>query len=513
MAAQSERDKSAGLGGGARRTREQAMGGVATLLVLLIIGMVNYLAYRHYKRIDMTSEGIFTLSPKTEQVLAELSEPVDIYLFMAQNEGSFETADELLKRYKAKSSLVRLHHVDPEREAAEFKVLAQRFGVLAGAMETGQVQADVAAVVARGDKNWHVDRDDLVGVDFGPMPGEDEVEVNVKAEQALTGAILQVVSGRPTKVCVTQGHGEWSLEEADERTLATLQFATRHDNLEWQAFETLGAKEVPKGCDAVLVIGPVRPFSQSEATLLDGYLAGGGNLLLALDPVIEQDAIAPSGFEAVLEQRGVRLDRALVIEADPKRLITQNAVEFLATEFNDHATTKALAGAGRVLMVLARSVSATGENDTVTPLVRTSEQAYGETDLKQVSANDAPGRGAGDLPGPLSVAVALRVLPPSVGEDLLEKHRGGRLLVVGDADFLQPALLQTPELENYLLMSSFVGWLTEREALIAIPPKKVKGGELVLSQDDLSAIFFRVVVLLPGAMMLCGIGVWLGRRG
>jgi hypothetical protein len=82
-------------------------------------------------------------------------------------------------------------------------------------------RVNVAAVVAMGDKKWHVDRDDLIGFDMGPIPGVDEVEINIKAEQSLTGAIVQVQSGRPTKVCATRGHGEISLDDNQERSLAS----------------------------------------------------------------------------------------------------------------------------------------------------------------------------------------------------------------------------------------------------------------------------------------------------
>lgn len=501
------------LGGRSRRTREQAGGGVAAALLIAIFAMVNYVAYRNYERLDLTSEGLFTLSPKSKKVLSDLTEPIDIYLFMARGEGSFQTTDELLQRYKAASPEVRLHYVDPEREPAEFAVLAKRYNVATGPMATGEMYADVAAVVARGEKNWHVNRDDLVGLEFGPLPGEDEVEVNVKAEQALTGAILQVISGRPTKVCVSDGHGEWSLEEGGERSLAALKDVTRHDNLEWEPIATLGKKEIPEGCDAVLVIGPQRAFSESEAQLLDRYLAGGGNLLLALDPVFaEGDTIQPTGFEGVLRQRGVRVDPTLVLELDQAHLVVQDPTQFLVTDFNDHTTTRAFQGLGRVLLPVARSISPTGDNDSVTVLMRTTDQAFGEVDLAGLATETEPKRGPGDLSGPLSLAVALRVLPEGKDEDLLEQLPGGRLIVIGDADFLQPALLQDPSFNNFHLFSAFAGWLTKRDALIEIPPKKVRGGGLVMTQDDLFALGFRVVVLLPGAALLCGIGVWLSRR-
>ena len=86
------------------------------------------------------------------------------------------------------------------------------------------------------------------------------------------------------------------------------------------------------------------------------------------------------------------------------------------------------------------------------------------------------------------------------------------MIVVGDSDFLSSTLIEAPELANFHLASSWVGWLTEREALIEIPPKTVSNRSAIFTQDDLMALFFRVVVLLPGAALLLGFAIWLNRR-
>lgn len=500
------------------RRGEQWMGGVAVVLFAAIVVMVNYLAFRHYGRFDVTSDGMFTLSSKSIEVLRELEHDVDVYLFMSRLEGNFEQTDELLKRYQAASQHVLVHYVDAEREKDEFQLLAQRFGVMAGVAESGEVVADVAAVVALGDKHWHISRDDLLGFALGPMPGEDEVDLNVKAEQALTGALVQVTRGTATKVCLTEGHGEWTLQEQSDRALTTLRHHMRHDNVEWQALATLGKHEVPSECDAVLVLGPTRSFAPEEATVLDGYLRTGGNLLLALDPLIERDTVRGSGFEVMLEGHGITLQRDLAIETDPERLVGDAPMSFVVTEFNDHPVTRYLQGSGRVYVALAQSVSPNGKQDAVVPLLRCSVECYGETDLATLGTDQALSRGAGDIEGPLTLAVATRVLPEVVvppeesGASEADGQPGGRLIVIGDTDFLQGPLLDTPALANLDLASAMIGYLAEREALIAIAPKRVKGGNLALTQEDLMALFFRVAVLMPGAALLLGVGVWLGRR-
>lgn len=497
---------------GARRQRgiERATMSASSLLVIAIVLMVNYLAFRHYKRLDWTSEGMFTLSPKSATVLRSLDEQVDLYVFMSRAEPDFTKIEELIRRYEAVAPRLKVHYVDPDREPGEFQVVAQRFGVMGALTPEGEARADIAAVVARGDKNWHVGREDLVGWDMGGIGGESEAQLSVKAEQALTGAIVQVISGRATKVCVSKGHGEWSLEDAAERSLSSLKLGLRHDNVEWSAFETLGSKEVPKDCDAVYVLGPQRAFSESEAKLLIDYVQGGGNALLMLDPVIEHDQILPTGFEKPLEALGVRLDRSLAIELDPKRLLSPNTVEFAVTEFGDHATTRPLKDRAHIVVAFARSMSVPQETDRVEPLLRTSDQAFGATDISRVMAGEAePSRAPGDLAGPLDLAFAVRTRGTPDGS---QEKPGGRLIIAGDSDLLAPELLEAPQLANFHLASAWTGWLTEREALIEIPPKKVRGGEIAFTQDGLRALFFRVVVLLPGAALLLGLAVWWSRR-
>jgi ABC-type uncharacterized transport system involved in gliding motility auxiliary subunit len=493
-----------------RRTATRIAASASSLFLLAILGMVNYLGFRHYQRFDWTSQGLYTLSPKSKTVLRDLSQDVDVYVFLSRGESGFLTTDELLKRYAAASNRIHLHYVDPDREASQFKLLAQRFGVAKGTLETGEARADVAAVVAIGDKNWHVGREDLVASELGGTPGleSNTEEVQLKGEQALTGAIVQVTSGRATKLCVTQGHGEWTLDESGERSLSSLKQLLRHDNIEWEALTTLGQSSVASGCDAVFVPGPVRAVSDAEAKLLIDHVRAGGNVLLALDPIVEHDSIGASGFEGPLRELGIRLDPAVVIEPDKERRLSREPVEFVVTDFGDHVTTRPLQHAARVLLALARSVTSISQDGQVDILMRTSEQGFAKTNLADIKPDADLTRGPADIAGPVSLAVATQLKPANA----VGKARGGRLIVIGDSDFLQAPLLTAPELSNFEFASAAIGWLAERPALIDIPPKKIKSGNIVFSQEDLWALFFRVAVLLPAAALILGVAVWLNRR-
>jgi hypothetical protein len=381
-------------------------------------------------------------------------------------------------------------------------MLAQRFGLTGGEDEA------VAAVVTSGEKRWNVKRDDMLAWDYGSVGAQEGEQIDVKAEQALTGAIVQVVSGRPTKLCVTRGHGERSLEEGAERSLTGLQDVLKHDNVAWEAIGTLGKTTLPASCDAVYVLGPLRPFSDAEASALGDYLHKGGNALLALDPVVEHDEVQATGLEEMARELGVRIDPTLVIETNPEQLPGQNALEFLVTAFGEHATTRPLIGAGRVLLAMARGVDA-AEVGGGEILMRSSAESYAETNVAQLQGDADPQRDSSDMGGPISLAVAVRVGESEANPD---KQTGGRLIVIGDSDWMQKEVLEVPVFANDFLASAFTGWLAERPALIAVPPKKAKVGYITFTQDDVWSVMFRVVIMLPGAAFLFGVAVWLNRR-
>ncbi len=483
---------------------------VASALVALILVLVNYISARRYERWDLTSQRLFTLSDRTTQLLKTLDRPVDIYVFLSSSEQSFPELRELIDRYRAVSDRIVPHYVDPDREPAKFKLLAEKYGVRAALQEGGQTEAELAALVLSGDKRWSITRDDLVDVDYDSLSGGsgERAKVNVKTEQALSGAIVQVTSGRPTKVCVSEGHGEWSLTDSAERSLSAVKEELKRENVELEALGTRGKRELPKACDAIFVLGPLKAFADDESAALKRYLDAGGNVLLALDPVLEGDQVAPTGLESLAEAHGIRIDRDVLVELDRERLLSPSPVEaFIVTSFGSHATVRPLATLrAPVVLQLARTVSALPGADV---LISASDKAYGETQLAQLTAGDELKPSEGDVAAPVHVAVAA----PNKQEGQGEKRKlGGRMIAIGDSDWLHAELLHQPQLANVDLLAGFTGYLTAREALVSIAPRKIDAQSLVITEEGLFGVFLRVVVLMPLAALVLGVGVWWQRR-
>lgn len=506
--------------GVSRRAEGRSMVVLGMVFAALIVAMLNYLSFRHYAHWDWTRQSIFTLSDRSRAELAGLDRDVELWLLMSSGDPSYQDLRELLDRYAAESSHVTLEFVDPDRDPAEYRMVSQRFS-LGDVRGTGE---DVALVVSSGEHTWNVTHNDLRSVDFSSFDEDSGPTIDVQSEQAVTGGILEVVSERRTRVCLTSGHGEWSLGGGG-RDLSTLQDEMRSDHLEVETLETRGLSAIPDNCDAVFVVGPRLAFAEEEVDLLRGYLRGGGNMLFALDAEIGRDDLAPTGLDAFMRELGVRVDRAIVLELDPNMIppgTMSAAGPYAVADWGEHPITSPIMGLGPVGIIanMARPVRPLTEGDEdVVVLVRTSADSFAETDIAGLIEGREPTRDESDIEGPLPLAVATRVeVVRAEGADTEEDESqdedplGGRVVVVGDAEFFTGEFMRSPQVVNLDFASATVGWLTQRDALIELPARRVTLTPVRVSSADIVSVWMKVVVLLPLSVIFFGLAIWWNRR-
>jgi ABC-type uncharacterized transport system involved in gliding motility auxiliary subunit len=85
-----------------------------------------------------------------------------------------------------------------------------------------------------------------------------------------------------------------------------------------------------------------------------------------------------------------------------------------------------------------------------------------------------------------------------------------RLMVVGDADFASNSFF--PYLANADIALAGVSWLLREDRLPTLKPPVEVLPQVALTNAEVRWIFILTVILLPGAVVLTGIGVWLWRR-
>lgn len=501
-----------------RRVTVGANAALGLVLVLAIAAMVNYLAFRHYRTWDFTTSGIYTLSGESERIVRGIGADVTFYVFLAKGEPEHTQVRELLDRYRALSPRVKVRFVDPDRNPAEYASLAQRYALgVEDASGNTVADHDTVALVVSGEKKWTISRYDLLAPSAESMESDGPGKVDVKAEQSLTGALVQVTTGRATRICATQGHGEWNLEAGGARSLTWLKDTLARSNVELEPIETAGRERIGEDCDAIFVVGPQSPFTAAEGAGLLAYARRGGNLLLALDPILRGGTVQPTGLEDALSELGVRVGADVVLELDPARRVPQNPAElFLVGSYGGHETVAALTGVGaKVAMKLVRSVRPS--NDGAEMLMETSAESFARADLSDYDAAEEPSRRAADLAGPVPIAAVVYKKPSGAAADDPDAppgraERGSRVIVVGDSDLLLAGFLESEAVANIYVASAWTAWLTEREAIVSIAPKKLEARAMRMTDEDLSSLLLRVVVLMPAAFLVLWLGVWWTRR-
>ena len=440
------------------------------IMVLAIVGMVNFLANRYPQRLDVTEGQLHSLAPLTVQTLESLDTDVEAIAFM--EEGVNDELRVLLEQYEThgggRFAFEFVHQDRAPKRAMEYDVRTYNTLVLAA--------------------------------------GEDHLKVTELTEKEITNALLKVLRDRRDVVYLTVGHGERGISGGEQ---AFGRLAARLRETDYVLRDSLFlAREqvVPEDCQVLIIAGPQSPFLRPEVDAVRQYLERGGSVLLLADPLRE------SGLEELLGEWGVVLGDDFVI--DTSGIGSLFGLDFtipVVTAYDaEHPIARLHRSGVMTFYELARSVrldsqAVAANGAAAAVLARTSSASWGEVDLsvlgdtgsggeRTVSLDDA------DLKGPVGLAVAVQ---DAAGE-------GGRLVVFGDSDFAGDRYFDLQG--NGDLALNAVSWLAEDEGLISIRPKAAGYSPIALTDTQSEWIFWISVILYPGVIAVIGMFV-VSRKG
>ena len=84
---------------------------VATISLIFILGLINFLTFRYTTPIDLTENQLFTLSPQSQEIVQQLDQPIKVIVFDREL-NSVNKA--LLKNYQRQNQNFTYELVDPE---------------------------------------------------------------------------------------------------------------------------------------------------------------------------------------------------------------------------------------------------------------------------------------------------------------------------------------------------------------------------------------------------------------
>jgi len=340
---------------------------IATLAMLMILGLINFLGVRYGERIDLTETKLFTISPLSQRLVKKLQQPLKVWVF----EPNPNPVDrDLLKNYRRYGSQFQFEFVDAQLKPS----LAQKFNIKS---PRGEVYVE-----------YEPDRKFLQTVSDGERLSETK----------LTNAIEALTIARSDKVYFLQGHGERPLQEVEDGLSEAIN-SLKEKKFISQPLNLADRSEVPEDASLVVLAGPKRKLFEGEVQALRNYLSNGGSLLLMVDPEINP------GLDSLLADWGVKLANQVVIDASGRgRSVNLGPATPLVRNYGDHPITTDF-GDGYSFYPIARPVEINPvEGIKQTPLLKTNDQSWGESHPEKQPLKFDPKE---DSPGPLTLGVAL----------------------------------------------------------------------------------------------------------
>ena len=478
------------------------------ILAAIIVFLVNYLGFERFGRWDLSRNRKYTLSPLTRHVLGSLKKELKVYVFLSPNGNQsaggelFGDIEALLKEYEyAGKRRVHVETVDPYRDLTRARELQDKYKFGPNDNQVildydGRQKSIPAATMA-----------DYGG--SGLFEDQTQTVKDFRGEQVLTSALIQLVEERPTKIAVITGHGEPVVSE--DADLSRFRSALEHQNFVIQDLSLEGLAKIPNDLVAVIVAGPQYDLNEQETNLLRHYWDDGGRLLVllngraktpVLDNFLNQLGVEPAidlivtTVKTGIEEESITLDvYGHFLNATPFLKPMADAVGFLP-------------GGTRSIEVNESKLKALGIRATKA-LVPAIDTYWGEKD--DFLANNAdPAFHAGvDLKPPLVVGWALE--KGAVEDQSIQVRSSSRMVVLGNADFIRDeSLTRSAPDTNFLLLG--MNWLTDRQTLLAIPPKENPIYMLDLRPGQMKEIVLIVVGGIPMLAAFLGIFVWAARR-
>lgn len=433
--------------------------GTAALLLLALFILVYLVLLRYDARYDWTKDRIFTLSPKTVEVLKDLgAEPITVKAFFKEDQPGREELEDLLKMYANANSRFRYEFLDPDRYPGQSKIYnVDEYGTI---------------VIERKDRRERV-RD--------------------ITEEDLTNALLKLTEARQKTICFTKGHGERKLEDTSATGYGHFYGKLGTENYIVQ--EVLLSREaIPPEADLVVVAGPQSDFLPEEMQSLRQYLEKGGGLLLLLDP---PDAPLEQ-FTKWLKEYGIILGHDVIIDK-LSRVFGGDYLIPIVTQYGDHAITQNFNVAS--FLPYACSVTAVKEvpeGYRVTELAFTSQGSWAERDWAQIKGGEVTFDET-DLAGPIALSAVVE-----------KKDSKMKLVVFGDSDFADNAHFYLSGNKDLILNS--VAWAAGEEKLVTIRGKGRESAPLILSARQQKILFIVPVIALPLLSFGTGLAVLLFRK-
>lgn len=436
--------------------------------------------------LDLTENHFFELSSQSAEFIRTVSKNVNIVVMMDEHTletggGYFTQAKYILDQYSYYNDNISVEYVDLVKNP----VYASQYP---------QYTLDYYDIlVLCGDKSFHTTLTDLFNIRSDAASGKRYI-VSSKADQVITSAILRLTSDYVPKISLLTGHNERYTDEMVELL---------QDNgyeVEWKNLLT---EEIDSEADLIISIAPTKDYEPDVLEKLVRFMSNGKeygkHFLFAPDT----EASLPN-LETYLSQWGIDVENSFIIETNP-RYILDNISYMCLVDITDMGHTDKLSTQQQILSPLGRKLDCSFEKRSgyiTEVLLEYSEDSQAvPLDATEMEASSLKEKGT-------HPALIRSSFLQYDGND----EKKSSVIIFAAPGYFEGSILQSSSVAN---AEYFVALLNEemgKEETLIAAPKELNSKELGINQFQLYGMGIIFAVIVPLAVILFGIFVWIYRR-
>ncbi|HUF61024.1 MAG TPA: Gldg family protein [Verrucomicrobiales bacterium] len=466
-----------------------------TAAVLAIVGAANYAGCRHHRSWDLSSSRQFTLSEQTTELIGALDQKVTLVVAFRRRLELTRYVNRMVESYeRAGEGRVEVRHFDPELDPSTAQERSLRFNNL---------RFDENLIVVEPEKgSFRVIREREI-VEREDNQPEGRI-LGFQLEKALTAAIVAATQREQQKIYLVSDKGRMrSVREGNP--MGVLVAYGQRQNMLVETLQLSGVTSIPEDASGLVLLAPSIDLTGREVAMLrrwwDESHAG---LLILLDPQAETANLA-----AFLREYGVspRDDRVLTTVDSggvPRKEFVVSALFLEGSPILrglERGNTE-LNGQSCSLNVRENDPSLAARNIRTQPLIIAGAAFWGETDYRATAVQ----RDVRDTRNSLFLAAGVEKGSLAAGEVTINSSR---MVVVSNGTLLDP---DRTTRANALFVTNAINWMTDRELLLGIGPRRVEEFRVFLTDEQISRMTLWVTRILPAGVFGFGLLVWFRRR-
>jgi len=530
----------------------------ATIFIAAVIAslvLLNLLGLRAFTRFDVTREKVYTLSKGSRETMASLQDPVTVKAYFSENlppqyAGNARYVRDLLQEYRAASKgQLSFQFIDPIAKDRDTKKEMKRDIFGRAVHEPTQMERELAqeGIQPLTIQSFKEDQAQTVLAYMGIVLGYQEkkevipvVQDTRNLEYDITALIRKMTRSKTPVIGVIQGHDEPKLNERLHQFENALS-----EVYQVRPLDLSGKQKIEDEIDAIMVVGPARPFRPEEMKLVDQFIMQGKSAGFFLDAAqVDLKTFEPKptehGLGPLLASYGITLEDKLVADVQSAQVGIQERRGFMVVTMptrypfvpilqrleGDSPVSKGLSG---ITFPFTMPVSASpGEGKRIAVLAKSSSKSWLES--KPFNLNPQRDWGSENITftGPYNLMVQVSGKIPShyaseaqassaatsSGAPLVgESKSEARIIVAGSSSlFLDDFMGRSA---NPKLLLNVADWLLLDPALLAMRSRGMSEPPIQadLSTATRNAVKFGNILGVPLLLVLYGVVRWRMREG